>query len=71
VAFKSEIYPLQKKEISGKMIVCNIHRFLQFLVFEVFYRTYYSINREKIENSGYNGIKLSHDSPMFQFGKQK
>jgi hypothetical protein len=28
-------------------------------------------NRERIENSGYNGIKLSRDSPMFQFGKQK
>jgi hypothetical protein len=27
--------------------------------------------RKKIENSGYNGIKLSRDSPMFQFGKQK
>jgi hypothetical protein len=35
---KTRIYALQKKEISGKMIVCNIHRFLQFLVSEVFYR---------------------------------
>ena len=35
---KARIYPIQKKEISGKMIVCNIHRFLQFLVIEVFYR---------------------------------
>ena len=35
---KERIYALQKKEIYGKMIVCNIHRFLQFLVSEVFYR---------------------------------
>ena len=35
---KARIYPIQKKEISGKMIVWTIHRFLQFLVFEVFYR---------------------------------
>jgi len=34
---KSRIFPIQMKEISGKMIVCNIHRFLQFLVIEVFY----------------------------------
>jgi hypothetical protein len=41
---KARISPIQKKEISGKMIVCNIHRFLQFLVFEVFYRVeFYSI----------------------------
>jgi hypothetical protein len=26
------------KEIANKMIVCNIHRFLQFLIIEVFYR---------------------------------
>jgi hypothetical protein len=26
------------KEIANKMIVCNIHRFLQFLIVEVFYR---------------------------------
>ena len=35
---KARIFAIQKKEITGKMIVCNIHRFLQFLVFEVFYR---------------------------------
>jgi hypothetical protein len=33
---KARIYPIQKKEIAGKIIVCKIHRFLQFLVFEVF-----------------------------------
>ena len=33
---KARIYSIQKKEITGKMIVCNIYRFLQFLVFEVF-----------------------------------
>jgi hypothetical protein len=33
---KARIFTIQKKEIAGKMIVCNIHRFLQFLVIEVF-----------------------------------
>ncbi len=35
---KARIFPIQMKEIAGKMIVCNIHRFLQFLIIEVFYR---------------------------------
>ena len=35
---KSRRFLIQMKEIAGKMIVCNIHRFLQFLVIEVFYR---------------------------------
>jgi len=35
---KARIFAIQKKEISGKMIVCNLHRFLQFLAIEVFYR---------------------------------
>jgi hypothetical protein len=35
---KSRRFTIQMKEIAGKMIVCNIHRFLQFLVIEVFYR---------------------------------
>jgi len=35
---KARIFAIQKKEISGKMIVCNLRRFLQFLVIEVFYR---------------------------------
>jgi hypothetical protein len=35
---KARIFAIQKKEITGKMIVCNIHRFLQFLIVEVFYR---------------------------------
>jgi len=26
------------KEIANKMVVCNIHRFLQFLIMKVFYR---------------------------------
>ncbi|MGA9085143.1 MAG: hypothetical protein WB284_00360, partial [Methanoregula sp.] len=29
---------IQTKEIANKMIVCNIHRFLQFLRVKVFYR---------------------------------
>jgi hypothetical protein len=35
---KARRFSIQMKEIAGKMIVCNIHRFLQFLVNEVFYR---------------------------------
>ena len=30
---KARIFAIQKKEIAGKMIVCNLHRFLQFLGF--------------------------------------
>ena len=35
---KARRFLIQMKEIANKMIVCNIHRFLQFLIFEVFYR---------------------------------
>ena len=35
---KARIFTIQMKEITGKMIVCNLHRFLQFLIIEVFYR---------------------------------
>ena len=35
---KARKFTIQMKEIAGKMIVCNIHRFLLFLVIEVFYR---------------------------------
>jgi len=35
---KARRFAILMKEIAGKMIVCNIHRFLQFLVIEVFYR---------------------------------
>ena len=35
---KARKFIVQMKEIANKMIVCNIHRFLQFLVTEVFYR---------------------------------
>ena len=34
----ARIFATRKKEIAGKMIVCYIHRFLQFLVIVVFYR---------------------------------
>ena len=39
---KARIFVIQKKEITGKMIVCNIHRFLQFFMIEVFYRAGFS-----------------------------
>jgi hypothetical protein len=35
---KARRFLLQMKEIANKMIVCNLHRFLQFLIVEVFYR---------------------------------
>ena len=35
---KARRFLIQMKEIAGKMIVCNLHRFLQFLTREVFYR---------------------------------
>jgi hypothetical protein len=35
---KARIFLIQRKEMANKMIVCNIHRFLQFIVIEVFYR---------------------------------
>jgi len=35
---KARRFLIQTKEIANKMIVCNIHRFLQFLVGRVFYR---------------------------------
>lgn len=39
---KSRRYFIQIKEIAGKMIVCNLHRFLQFLTLGVFYRAKFS-----------------------------
>jgi len=35
---KARRYLIQMKEIANKMIVCNLHRFLQFVIIEVFYR---------------------------------
>ena len=35
---KARRFLIQKKEIANKMIVCNIHRFLQFFLVKVFYR---------------------------------
>jgi hypothetical protein len=35
---KARRFLIQTKEIANKMIVCNLHRFLQFLIVEVFYR---------------------------------
>jgi hypothetical protein len=34
----ARVFPVQMKEIANKMIICNIHRFLQFLIIEEFYR---------------------------------
>jgi hypothetical protein len=35
---KGRLFAIQEKEIAGKMIVCNIHMFFQFLIIQVFYR---------------------------------
>jgi hypothetical protein len=35
---KARRFRIQMKEIANKMVVCNIHRFLQFLIVKVFYR---------------------------------
>jgi len=40
---KARILATRKKVIAGKMIVCYIHRFLQFLVIEVYYRAHFLI----------------------------
>ena len=45
---KARKFSVQLKEIAGKMIVCNIHRFLQFLVIEVFYRANKPQNNAKL-----------------------
>jgi hypothetical protein len=38
---KARRFLIQMKEIANKMIVCNIHRFLLFLIGKVFYRAEY------------------------------
>ena len=35
---KTRKFSNQRKELSGKMIICNLHQFLQFVMIEVFYR---------------------------------
>ena len=40
---KARRFPIQVKEITNKMIVCNLHRFLLFLTLEVFYRAQFSV----------------------------
>jgi hypothetical protein len=40
---KARRFLIQMKEITTKMIVCNIHTFLQFLIVELFYRAVFLI----------------------------
>jgi len=49
---KARIFAIQKKEITGKKIVFNIHRFLQFLVIEVFYRAQNSLTVSNLDPAG-------------------
>lgn len=46
---KARIFVIQRKEMANKMVVCNIHRFLQFIVIEVFYRAVFSNHITKLE----------------------
>ena len=39
---KARSFIIQMMEIAGKNIVCNIHRFLQILLIEVFFRAKFS-----------------------------
>ncbi len=57
---KARIFSIQRKEIAGKMIVCNIHKFLQFLVMEVFYR---AKKREIVFLVERNLLELRHELP--------
>jgi len=41
---KARIFLIQLKEIAGKIIVCNIHRHLQFFILKVFYRVNFLIS---------------------------
>ena len=54
---KARKFIVQMKEIANKMIVCNIHRFLQFLVTEVFYRAQIFKNR-KLKKSPYLSSRI-------------
>jgi len=56
------------KEITGKIIVCNLHRFLQFLVIEIFYRARQTSflgedvpNNRKIRDIGVLSIRVAID----------
>jgi hypothetical protein len=52
---KARKFLIQMKEIANKMIVCNIHRFLQFLFLKVFYRanfTYQSTGGTPTDEAG-------------------
>ena len=47
---KARRFLIQMKEIANKMIVCNLHRFLLFLIVEVFHRA------DKIEKFVYSAV---------------
>ena len=47
---KARMFLVQKKEITNKMIVCNIHTFLQFVLSQVFYRVIFFSLFEKYIN---------------------
>jgi len=50
---KARKFVMQLKEITGKMIVCNVHRFLPFFVIEVFYRPSFVIIPKFVSKSDF------------------
>ena len=68
---KARRFLIQMKEIANKMIVCNIHSFLLFLMVEVFYRAEFCVflrseillNREFLEGGGRMGTNVDHGQP--------
>ena len=68
-------FRIQMKEIANKMIVCNLHRFLQFLIGKVFYRAISSIpftgGRGEKGSETARLIVLSSAQPEFSFWKPR
>jgi hypothetical protein len=56
---KARKFLIQMKELAGKMIVCNLHRFLQFLIGKVFYRAKICFFLKRQEILQKNGCRKS------------
>jgi hypothetical protein len=48
---KARKFLIQTKEIARKMIVRNLHRFLQFLIVEVFYSAHFSAHFKHLRST--------------------
>ncbi|MDD1687264.1 DUF3800 domain-containing protein, partial [Methanoregula sp.] len=62
---KARLFRIQMKEIANKMIVCNIHRFLQFLFIEVFYRAIIDKSLNGIRQLDFNQTLLARSFDRF------